>query len=362
LLQQTIEIAADTVLDLELSEAVPRVVARAVGGFVEALDRRFVIQGRNFKPFIGINLRALAHYGQGKFQAAGQQDQLKHAREMGVRVVRFFLANKYEPKETVRARFSALLELIDREFKEMYVIPSFTDLYIDSELYPQGDDDYYKTFADGANPDRKWTILGRQWFVGGYKDNYLPLVKYIVGDDRFRNHPRIFAWEIGNELKVDNGQELFIKFNHTVADAIRQLDKRHMITTGLMSTAHAGLRKEQWRRLYGHKNLNFITSHIYNADYRDNDDAVSRTVSKPYIIEEAGFDGKHGEDRAERVKQDMTTLFDHCGTAGYMQWGFMAGGDNRDGDRDRGMDWIFHSDWNSLFEVYRQRARHFQPE
>jgi hypothetical protein len=363
LLQQDIELSADTMLDLALSEAIPTATARAAGGFVEALDRRFVVQGQPFRPFIGINLRALAHYGKGKFEFAGQRDQLKHARDMGVRVVRFFLANKYESKEEVRARFAAMLDLMSNEFKEMYVIPAFTDLYIDSELYPRGDDNYYQTFTHPADPSIRWTILKREWFVDGYKEHYLPLVKYIVGDDRFRNEPRIFAWEIGNELKVDNGQGIFVKFNHAVADAIRNLDGNHMITTGMMSTHHAGLGKEQCRKLYGYKNLDFITCHIYDANYIDNDAPVSKVVTKPFIVEEAGFGAGHGEDRAERVKRDMDAMFaPDCGAAGYMQWGFMAGGDNRDGDDDRGMDWIFHSDWNSLFEAYRQRALHFRPE
>ena len=200
---------------------------------------------------------------------------------------------------------------------------------------------------------------GRKRFLDGYKQNYLPLVKHIVGQEACRNEPRILAWEIGNELKVDGRPGLFIKFNHAVADEIRKLDPHHLITTGMLSTAHAGLNREQWSRLYGHENLDFITCHIYNADYRDDDSKVSDAVSKPFIVEEAGFDGTQNENRMEQIKRDMDTMFDHRQAAGYMQWGFMAGADNRDGDRDRGMDWVHHSDWNDLFGAYKQRAESF---
>ena len=54
--------------------------------------------------------------------------------------------------------------------------------------------------------------------------------------------------------------------------------------------------------------------------------------------------------------KDMETLFAR-GARGYMQWAFMAGNaDNGDGDKDRGMDRRFHTDWDTLFDAYRQRA------
>jgi hypothetical protein len=45
------------------------------------------------------------------------------------------------------------------------------------------------------------------------------------------------------------------------------------------------------------------------------------------------------------------------GACGYMQWAFMAGGDNGDGDRDRGMDRHFHPDWDGLWNIYTLRVK-----
>jgi hypothetical protein len=351
--RQSIEVYADTRLHLVL-KAIPIPAVPVAGPFVSVRGRQFAVEGRPFR-FIGVNLRGLAHYGTGKFTIAGQREQLKHAREMKARVLRLFLAHKDAPQEEIARRLAHTLDLIRTEFPEFYLIPAFTDLYINSEMYPQGDDGFYKTFA---SPDgtATWTILGPDWFTEGYKRNYLPLVRHIVDQDRFRNEPRILAWEIGNELKTDGRPRQFIQFNQAVADEIRGLDSRHLITTGMMSTAHAGLNREQWSRLYGHRNLDFVTCHIYNADYRDDDSKVSQALNKPFIVEEAGFDATIDDNRAQQIRQDMDAMLDGRHAAGYMQWGFMAGGDNRDGDRDRGMDWVHHSDWNDLFGAYKQRA------
>jgi hypothetical protein len=347
--RQVIDLDADTTLNLAL-EAVPVVVVPTAGPFVTVRGRQFAIEGRPFR-FIGVNLRGLAHYGMGKFDIAAQRVQLKHAHEMKVRVVRLFLAHKEAPQEEIATRLARTLDLLRSEYPQMYLVPAFTDLYINSEMYPQGDDGYYESGPGGA-----WTILGARWFSEGYKQNYLPLVRHIVGRKAFRNEPQILAWEIGNELKLDGKPGQFIKFNQAVADEIRSLDPNHLITTGMMSTAHAGLNRDQWTRLYSHANLDFITCHIYNADYRDDDSKVGVAVNKPFIVEEAGFDGKPGDNRAEQIKRDMDTMLDNRRAAGYMQWGFMAEGDNRDGDRDRGMDWVYHSDWNDLFGAYKERA------
>jgi len=357
LYRQALGIHADVTLTLAL-KAVPLAAVFAAGPFVGVDGRQFTVLGRRFR-FVGVNLRALAHYGTGQFDIANRRDQLKHAHEMGVRVVRLFLAHKDASPEEVRIRLACVLDLLRAEFPGMYLIPAFTDLYINSEMHPQGDDGYYKTHT---GPGGTWTTLGEPWFVDGYTQNYLPLVKHIVGQDAFRNEPRILAWEIGNELKVDGKPRLFVRFNHAVADVIRSLDPGHLITTGMMSTAHAGLKKERWRELYEHQNLNFVTCHIYNANYRDDDSEVSQIVGKPFVVEEAGFDAEHGDNRVDRVRQDMETMIDQRGAAGYLQWGFMAGADNRDGDRKSGMDWVHHSDWNDLFGVYRQHADRFRIE
>lgn len=349
-LHLTVEADGDLVRDLDLERfliVTPRDLA-----FVTAQGTHFVVLGRQFQ-FTGVNLRGLAYYDTDKYQHARQRDQLKAAREMGARVVRLFLPHKDAPTSEVKARLTNLLNLLRSEFPDIYLIVALTDLYINSNHFPQGDERFYVKYPDN------WTLLGRQWFEGGYKQNYLPFVEAIVS--AFRKEPHILAWDIGNELKLPEARPVFIDFNLAMAQRIRELDGNHLIATGMMSTRHAGLQFPGQRRLYGSPHIDLVTNHIYNADYRDDDSALAAELKKPFLVEEAGFDAAREDNRTERIRQDMKTMFER-GARGYMQWGFMAGSDNNDGDKDRGMDHALHSDWDGLFNVYKDRAFRLQQE
>jgi hypothetical protein len=354
---RTVEVWADITLDVGL-ERFP--FAMALEELPAAPDLANVLVGvrgtefmRGDSPFkfIGVNLRGLAHYGTPQYPFASQRDQLKQVREMGARVVRIFLPHKDVPTPEVKNRLEALLKLLREEFPEIYLIAALTDLYVNSQHFPQGDEGSYKTRTD---PDgRQWTLLGQEWFNGGYKKNYLPFVDTIV--TAFRDRPRILAWDIGNELKLPEARPLFIDFHLAMAQHIKKLDPRHLITTGMMSTRHAGLMSPGQHRLYSSPHIDFLTSHIYNAEYGDDDSALAAELKKPFLVEEAGFDARPDDDRTERIREDMDRLFGR-GARGYMQWGFMAGEDNNDGDQDRGMDAKFHGDWNPLFQAYSDLA------
>lgn len=358
-LRRTVEVYQDVTLDLELKRlpadplAMRAFAAPADGAdvFVGVRGREFVRGGSPFR-FIGVNLRGLAHYGTPQYPFASQREQLKHVNEMGAKVVRVFLPHKDVPTHEVSNRLSNLIGLLRAEFPTIYLIIALTDLYIDSQHRPLGDDDFYKTHIDPNG--RQWTLLGREWFAGGFEEHYLSLVDTVV--PAFIDEPRILAWEIGNELKLPEDRRLFIDFNHALANRIKSSDPNHLITTGMMSTCHAGLQYPGQRKLYESPHIDFATSHIYNAAYGDDDSALAAELNKPFLVEEAGFDAGYGDDRSEKIRQDMDVMFGR-GACGYMQWAFMAGGDNSDGDRDRGMDRKFHSDWDGLWTIYSSRAR-----
>ena len=112
-----------------------------------------------------------------------------------------------------------------------------------------------------SNSTRSWipnfniSLLNGAFYRSGYRERYLPFVRAVV--DAFRNDPRIFAWEVGNELKYepafqDPGRAAFIDFMHTVAREIKRSDPNHLVTTGMISTSHASLDEgDLWRQLYG---------------------------------------------------------------------------------------------------------------
>lgn len=362
-LRRTVEVRDDLPLDLELERSPTAMVLPAYAFEPVMADvlvgtdgTEFIRAGTRFR-FIGVNLRGLAHYETPQYPHASKRDQLKQVREMGANVVRLFLPHKDVTTGETRNRLASLLALLRNEFPEIYLIAALTDLYIDSQHRPKGDDVYYKTHTDPNG--REWTLLGREWFEGGCHTNYLPFVDEIV--TAFKHEPRILAWDIGNELKLPEAKKSFIDFNLAFAERIKHLDPSHLVTTGMMSTHHGGLLDEGQKRLYGSEYIDFVTSHIYNASYADDDSALAEKLNKPYLVEEAGFDAKHGDDRSERIRQDMDVMFER-GARGYMQWAFMAGGDNNDGDHDRGMDRTFHSDWDRLYDAYSQRARQLQQQ
>ena len=172
------------------------------------------------------------------------------------------------------------------------------------------------------------------------------------------------AYNIGNELKVQDQPELLVQFMLDVAGRICVVwDQNHLLTTGMISTRHAFLKtpgKENVRRqLYDTPLLDFITNHAYHIDGNDrpspeDDSDLSRELVKPLLIEEAGFAAL--EDRTALYTQEIGQLFER-GAAGYMPWGFMAGGNNGDGDDQLGLDGIWHgADWDSLRRSLRAKA------
>lgn len=341
--------------------AEPVVFAGPAPAFVRAHGRDFAIGGRSFK-FIGVNLRALAHYGTPQMPYANAKDQLKAAKDIGARVVRIFLPHRDISPDAARDRLAGLIGTMKQECPEMYLIVALTNLYGDVGFDVPGDwgfgpDNmgFYSLRPGNQGP----AILGLEWFRDGYRQHYLPFVKKIV--EAFRDEPMVMAWNIGNELKAEGAPELLIQLVHAMARSIRQWDTNHLITTGMISTRHAYMAGNNAlrRRLYGIPELDFITNHSYHIDGNDkpspeDDSDLARELSKPLVIEEAGFAAR--DDRTRLYAEELDLLFGR-GASGYMPWGFMAGGDTGDGDDALGVDHVWHgADWDSLRQLFRTRA------
>lgn len=334
-------------------------------GFVQVQGEQFILQHQPLK-FIGVNIRGLVYYGHnpsGYFppdaDLKDRQLQLDQAHQMGARVVRVFLANKAASPNQVADYLGQLLTEIKQGFPSLYLLPALTNFYNDVPFYVQGDDKFY-----GQSPDPNFhqSILTRTFFSSGYHENYLPFVQKIV--TTFKDEPHIFAWEIGNELKVDNDPATFVDFNLAVAKFIRNLDPYHLVTTGMISTREAYMAGQTalQHKLYGSPDIDFITIHAYNGNKVppsgavEDDSPLAHQLKMPFIIEEAGFDCTYFKgDRSPLVQADLDHWFGQ-GASGYMPWGFMAGPDNGDGDNVVGMEQKME-DWNQLFAVYQQQAK-----
>lgn len=335
-------------------------------GFVQRRGRSFWLHDQPFR-FMGMNLRGLPHYGRRtsdplRFSRVDHcESQLRHAYDLGARVVRFFLADKDASPEQIEERLRHVLELVKRSFPDLYLLPAFTNLYNDVPFFVPGDEGFFSV-QDGME------LLNRDFFAEGFRRSYLPFVERIV--TAFRSEPNIFAWEIGNELKLDRADKgnandpnphLFVRFNLDVAAAIKRLDPHHLVTTGMKSTHHAWLHTPALQEsLYTSPNIDFITIHSYKGggDVGDQqvygDAALAARLDKPFIVEEAGIDNRFFDDRVPEYRAHMQEWYD-LGAGGYMPWGFNHAHEIGDGDHFVGFDSDLN-DFQALADLFREVA------
>jgi hypothetical protein len=321
--------------------------------YVCTIGDQFFVDGEPFR-FIGVSIRGLIHYGYDSnfFPYASSEQrwtQLAAAYQMGARVVQINIAHKDANPEEVAQRFRHTLDIIEANFPGMYITPVLTNKLGDVPFYVQGDSKFYT-----QQQNSYFSTLSEEFFQSGYKENYLPFVRYIVAE--FQNDPRIFAWQIGSELDLPGNPNLIIDFHQEVADVIREVDQNHLITTGLISTHQLGIDHNLKLRadLYGHPNIDFITIHTYDGQDQDNDSDLAHQINKPFILE-SGISTSEGE-RPPRLKQDLEKWFNR-GANGYIQWGFTAGPmDNGDGDNLVGLMEPAHADFHELYSIYQEFA------
>src|SRR5690606_22917469 len=104
-------------------------------------------EGRPLR-FIGVNIRGLVHYGDGRTlphaTRAHAREQIHAARAMGARVIRVFLPSIHAtPQETIE-RLRSLIELLRAEAPDVYLLPALCNLYQDVEFRIPGDDGFYE--------------------------------------------------------------------------------------------------------------------------------------------------------------------------------------------------------------------------
>jgi mannan endo-1,4-beta-mannosidase len=144
-------------------------------------------------------------------------------------------------------------------------------------------------------------------------------VKYI--DD-----PTIFAWELMNESTAfsDRGKNARVAWIHEMAALIREYDKNHMITAGVLGYALQQERQE-WLRIQQLPEIDFCDSHIYPEslegfaggrgearvlDFLDDRAALCRyVVKKPLVIGEFAYHTDAGKDLYGRPRSTWFSRF-----------------------------------------------------
>jgi hypothetical protein len=261
--------------------------------FVSASGGHFRVDN---KPFI--------HVGVNEGDFIYERDQWSDTwslRQGGVKQIRAGLANDaYTTAETIARLDSALGVAWSRGIRITVVLTNFYHGYHDGldgrhgRTAVQGDDEsnYYTNICCEPHPVH---VLNQAWVGGGYRDHYKPFVQAVV--DHFKSDPRVFAWEIGNEIPVRLGPqgletEAAIAFYRDMAATIKGIDHNHMVSTGIICTEWMPLTtSDQKRRLY--ELMDYVVEHYY-PDHPNGgalaDDQLAALYTKPLVIEEYGVD------------------------------------------------------------------------
>lgn len=314
--------------------------------FVRAEGKEFRV-GNRLLRFVGFNMRGICHYGRGDILPLSQESDistnLNYCNEQNAKVIRFVAPYWKLNQVQTGDRLQVILDACN--LWRVHAIVCLTDVYEVTQLYPQGDGPYYTDGCCGLK------VLNHQWYAGGYQTNYLPQVLYLA--NRFKDHPAIFAWQLGNEIRDPGNGPTFQAFAHNVAAQIRSVDPNHMISLGVISAGSTDVTDPL--ALYTH--FDFVGTHNYNGGGA-NDWLVADILNKPYVIDEAGFDSDvYGPDRTPESNADMNKWFNTFGVSGYMNWGLMATPyNNGDGDFDFGIDHVQNghsSDYDKYKTLFR---------
>lgn len=326
-------------------------VSGSARGRVQTDGSRFLLDGQPFR-FIGANLREFAFYGTGlsHIEHTSTNDRLKQLQVMdniGMTVVRFHAVHRDADLNSCINLTKRALDIIHNF--GMLGIVVLNDGLGDSAFYVHKD----QSFHQHGHP---LGHLDKSYFNGsGYQRNYLPFVWKIT--TALREHPAIFAWELGNEYAIHpqpasvTDSANFLKFAQTVSSLIRNNDPNHLVTTGLVRVGHvapSGQDIRQFaRRLYNLPTIDFGTVHFYQDHNNPNapfaleeensliDLDVLKGLGKPIIVEEFGATAG---DKPAYTNMKLDQWFGQ-GAAGFMQWGFSGtGSDIGVGDNLRGMD------------------------
>lgn len=292
---------------------------------------KLLFNGAPFK-FAGCNIRELAYYATGFMPYANEaafQEQLNTAKSIGFSVVRFYAFHTDGTPDLAIQMTKRVLDAL--QARGMYGIVVLTDC-VDSPFRVRENNPANITTAPAYG-------LSHRWYGGGYNDDYLPAVRKLVG--AIGNHPAIFSYEIGNELRTPFPPEptltqcqAMLEFFRVASSTIRGLASEKMISTGLehsynlfVSNAYAG--QQFSRKLYALPCIDIATLHTYQDEgghiYGGAFERIPFELEidgVPMIIEETGLITSPAHLYPvflERLTEATITRL-----SGWMQWGFSA--------------------------------------
>ncbi|MEZ4686514.1 MAG: hypothetical protein R3B47_10740 [Bacteroidia bacterium] len=255
--------------------------------YVERNGNKFRYQGADYR-FVGLNIHNMAYTE----YPAGQEDamvreQLCMAKNMGARVIRIFAADKFtHHSQDIQTK---VIDKINRVFNiageeglsDLKFILCLTDYFNDKG---NGRTPFYDDYGcysscgnkgclseywfergnvnNGWNPEYNSSVINNTFYTGndkypgpgtpppdlpcdnngdegGYMANFIPFLDALA--TQYKNHQQVFAWELGNELKVtSNNTDEMLEFLYFAGWRLKSHNNvSQMVTTGFESVFKA---------------------------------------------------------------------------------------------------------------------------
>ncbi|HEY0641534.1 MAG TPA: ricin-type beta-trefoil lectin domain protein [Pseudonocardiaceae bacterium] len=320
---RTLLAALATALALSVASPVTAPATAAPGitvrpGFVHVQDRDFYLDGRPFRH-VGANMAQLLYTTEDHINR-----ELDFARANGIRQIRVFAPNDRWSTANIVSRLRLVADRASARGIRLTV--ALTDYFRpDGEAVYGWDKLRYAyrggpaRFAVGDDAVRnQWMaddrgfynqgcggglcVLNHAWIHWGHTAYYRQFALDVAG--ALRDHPGIFAWEVGNEIRVQDPaiRGYALDFYRNTARAIKQVDPHHLVTTGAVSAydvfGRVGAPDPSYGdyigwadALYSEPAIDYVVVHQYydrlhdSGQDREIADATTRW-RKPVVVEE----------------------------------------------------------------------------
>jgi hypothetical protein len=338
--------------------------------FVTVNGGRFWVDGHPYRH-VGVN--------GGFYQGDDIWNDTWYMKQGGVKQIRIILPNtEYRDTQEVIGKLDQALGAAWARGIRITVV--MTDFYFGNhwghesrgghDVVP-GDEPYYSVNYNGIY------LLNYKWISGGFRNHYKPFVGQVV--NWFRDDPRVFAWEIGNEIGAPtrpDGQPAIdetVAFYREMAQYIKSIDGNHLVAPGIICTRWLSLNSQQKAQLYQY--IDYVTEHHYiprNNEGSLADDTLALSYGKPLVIEEFGvsqWDPPYSGDH-DLIMPAVTDFFDWAYAAepvktadSVMVWGVdfgydLGNDDHQFGPNSQGLSnqylqlWRESADWLRLSPRY----------
>ncbi|ARV08165.1 hypothetical protein BTO05_00360 [Winogradskyella sp. PC-19] len=139
--------------------------------------------------------------------------------------------------------------------------------------------------------------------------------------NRYKNHPAILTWGIGNEVYLNIGTEeeklAYSKLLERICSQIKELDPNHPVTS--VEAWTFGM--DWWEKHVPSIDIYGLNSYGFGANFLQ-EELNKRNINKPYIITEFGVTGEwdiKNEKLAVKIEPSDTEKYDAIVT-GYKDW------------------------------------------